>query len=422
MKNTIMKCLAAGLLLPVMIASALEISVGEGTVAAKPIAVVPFAGNSSSDKIDFIVSSDLRQSGVFDPIDPTRYQARPSRPEQIDYAPFQSLGAAYVVFGQQTGQGSLRFLIADSFQQKILGDYTIPMAGRTLRQTAHEVSDTILAKLTGTRGAFATRLVYVHETGTGSSRRYHLMLSDSDGANSIQLLNSRAPIMSPRFSPDGKTVAYVTFEGNHAQIVTHDIFSGRRALVSKAPGMNSSPAWSPDGRRIAMVLSKDGNPEVYFKDIVSGNLTRVTNNPSIDTEPVWSPNGQEIYFTSDRGGSPQLYNININNGRIARVTSTGKYSAGADISADGKRIALARNSGGSFIVGTIERHTGRFKGVSKGFVDETPRFSPNGKMLVFTSVENNRSVLKVVNVDGSGTNTLSTSGQIRDADWSTYIK
>lgn len=422
MKKRMMKLLVACLWLPMLTAQALEISVGEGTVAAKPIAIVPFAGNIGSDKIDFIVASDLRQSGVFAPINPNSYQERPVRPEQINYTPFQNLGAAYVVFGQQNGQDSLRFLIADSFQQQIIGDYSIPMAGRTLRQAAHEVSDTILAKLTGTRGAFATRLVYVHETGNGPSRRYRLMLSDSDGANPIQLLNSRAPIMSPRFSPDGKTVAYVTFEGNHAQIVTHDIQNGRRALVSKTPGINSSPAWSPDGQKIAMVLSKDGNPEIYFKQLAGGNLVRVTNNPRIDTEPVWSPDGQEIYFTSDRNGSPQLFNININSGRLARVTSTGKYSAGADISDDGKRIALARNQGGSFIIGTIDRSSGRFSGVSQGFVDETPRFSPNGKMLIFTSVENNRSVLKVVNVDGSGTNTLSTVGQIRDADWSTYIK
>lgn len=414
--------IACTLLCQVLLGNALEISVGEGSVAAKPIAVVPFAGNAHSDKVDFIVSTDLRQSGMFAPINPQAYQERPSKPTQINYGLFQGLGAAFVVFGQINEGQSIRFLIADSFQQKIIGDYTVPLGVRTLRQGAHEVSDIILQKLTGTRGAFATRLVYIHETGSGASRRYHLMLSDSDGVNPIQLLVSRAPIMSPRFSPDGKTVAYVTFEGLHAQIVSHDIFNGRRGLISKEQGMNASPAWSPDGKKIAMVLSKDGNPEVYFKDLSSGSLVRVTNNPGIDTEPVWSPDGKTIYFTSDRNGSPQLYRINLHSGKLSRVTSTGKYSAGADISDDGKRIALARNQGGNFVIGTIDRGSGRFHGVSQGFVDETPRFSPNGKMLIFTSVENNRSVLKVVNVDGSGINTLSTSGHIRDADWSTYIK
>ncbi len=419
MKTWFIACL---LLVQTTVTNALEISVGEGKVAAKPIAIVPFAGNSGGDSIDFIVSSDLKQSGVFSPINPNSYQARPTQASNIDYGAFQAINVPFVVFGQYNANDSIRFAIADSFQQQIIGEYTVNQGTKTLRQSAHEVSDIILKKLTGTRGAFASRLVYVHETGNDNARRYHLMLSDSDGANPIQLLASRAPIMSPRFSPNGKTVAYVTFEGQHAQIVSHDIRSGRRGLISKEPGMNASPAWSPDGSKIAMVLSKDGNAEVYYRDLQSGTLVRVTNNPGIDTEPVWSQDGKSIYFTSNRNGSPQLYSINVNSGRLARVTNTGSYSAGADISDDGKRIALARNAGGKFIVGTIDRSNGQFFGVSTGFVDETPRFSANGKMLVFTTVEGNRSVLKIVNVDGSGTNTLSAGGHIRDADWSTYLQ
>ncbi len=413
--------IALALLMQIGVATAIEISVGQGSVAEKPIAVVPFAGNSEAHRIDYIVSTDLRQSGVFSPISPDSYKARPSSAKQINYSAFKNAGAAYVVVGKKTGN-RIEFAIADSYQQTVIADYSVDLAGRSLRQAAHQVSDLILQKLTGTRGAFSSRLAYIHETGQGSSRRYRLMVSDSDGSKPIQLLNSKAPIMSPRFSPDGNTLAYVTFEGQRAQIVTHDIRSGRRALVSKAPGMNASPAWSPDGKKIAMVLSKDGNAEVYFKNLSSGRLVRVTNNPAIDTEPVWSPSGNEIYFTSSRSGAPQLYRININSGSVSRVTHSGSYSAGADISDDGNLIALARKQGERFIVGTIDRRTNRFRGVSQGVVDETPRFSPNGKMLIFTSVQGDRTVLKVVNVDGSGTNTLSAKGHVRDADWSTYLQ
>ncbi len=402
-------------------ANALEISVGQGSVAEKPIAVVPFAGNNGNDKIDFIVAADLRQSGVFAPISPKSYSARPTSTDAISYPVFQKLGAAYVVFGQRRGN-RIHFAIADSYQQQIIDEYDVAMTGRSIRQASHEISDLILQKLTGLRGAFSSRLAYIYETGSGKSRHYRLMLSDTDGANPKQLLSSVAPIMSPRFSPDGSKLAYVTFEGQHAQIVTHDIFTGRRALVSKQVGINASPAWSPDGSKIAMVLSKDGNAEIYFKSLASGQLIRVTHNEAIDTEPVWSPDGSEIYFTSDRSGSPQLYRINIHTKKVSTVTSTGSYSSGADISDDGKRIALARKQGGNFIIGTIDRQTGRFHGISKGFIDETPRFSPNGKMLVYTSVQGGRSVLKIVNIDGSGVNTLSASGNVRDADWSTYLK
>lgn len=401
---------------------AIDLSVGQGKIAAKPIAVVPFGGNSGQDKIDFIVSSDLKQSGVFAPISPDTYQGRPTDTAQINYPGFQSLGAAYVVVGQMQDAQTIRFAIADAFQQQVVGSYTIKIPPKTLRQSAHEVSDIILEKLTGVRGAFATRLVYIMESGQGESRRYQVMLSDSDGKQAITLLTSRAPVMSPRFSPDGRYVAYVTFEGGQSQIVTHDIVTGKRRLLSKEPGINSAPAWSPDGSKMAMVLSKDGNPEIYLKNLAGGQLVRVTNNPKIDTEPVWSADGNAIYFTSDRSGIPQLYQINLNSGAVSVVNGTGRYSAGADISPDGKQIALAHNTGSGFIIGTIDRSTGRFKGVSRGFADETPRFSPNGKMLIYTSVENNKSVLKIVNVDGSGINTLSTSGHLRDADWSNYLK
>lgn len=419
MKKIILSCL---FLLTSLATHALEISVGQGTVAAKPIAIVPFAGNTGADKIDFIVSSDLKKSGVFAPISPNAYVQRPTNSTPIDYAAFQSLNAAYVVTGQLLSPQTIQFAISDTYQQKNIGQYTLHIGGKTLRQAAHEISDNILAKLTGTRGAFATRLTYIYESGDGLARLYKLMISDSDGHAPIVLLSSRAPIMSPRFSPNGQEVAYVTFEGNRSQIVRQNIQTGKRSLVTKQPGINSAPAWSPNGQRIAMVLSKDGNPEIYFKDLRSGQLTRVTNHAGIDTEPAWSADGQSIYFTSNRNGSPQLYRISLNGGQVTRITNAGSYSAGAAISPDGQQIAISRSNRGQFIVGTVNTRSGQFRGVSRGFVDETPRFSPNGKMLIFTSVQNNKAVLKMVNVDGSGENVLSVSGQIRDPDWSTYLK
>ncbi len=411
-----------GLCLQISLVYGIDLSVGKGKVAAKPIAVVPFMGNSGGDKIDFIISSDLKQSGVFAPISPRAYADRPASTKQINYTNFQKLGAAYVVIGKVVSTDTLQFSLADTFQQKSLGSFNVSIANKTVRQAAHQISDIILQKLTGKRGAFASRLAYVYEAGQGYSRRYQIVISDSDGKNPITLLNSPAPVMTPRFSPNGLYLAYVTYEGNHAQIVTHNIKTGKRALVSKESGMNSSPAWSPDGSKIAMVLSRDGNPEIYYKNMLTGRLVRVTNNRSIDSEPVWSPNGQFLYFTSDRSGSPQLYRISLANGGVARMTKSGSYSAGADISRDGKKIAMARNVGGRFAIGTMNVGSSYFKNVSGGFSDETPRFSPNGEMLIFTSTQNGRDVLKIVNVDGSGTNTLSTSGKIRDPDWSNYIQ
>lgn len=403
-------------------AQAIEIAVGKGKVAAKPIAVVPFAGNSKKDAIDYIVSVDLKQSGVFAPISPNSYGERPTGGNNIAYPVFKQLGAAYVVAGSVFPSDHIQAVLADVFQGKVIAEFNVSLKNKTLRQGAHELSDRILEKLTGTRGAFASRLVYVQETGNNKSRRYQLMLSDTDGANPVQLLSSSAPIMTPRFSPNGRFVSYVTFEGKHAQIVTHDVYSGKRQLVVREPGINASPAWSPDGTKIAMVLSRDGNSEIYYKQLGSGKLVRVTNHPAIDTEPVWSSDGRSLYFTSDRdGGVPQLYRIDVASGKMTRIT-TGRYSAGAAVSPDGRRIALSRNQGAGFVIGTIDLQSGQFFGVSNGTVDETPRFSPNGKMLIFTSEKGGKSVLKIANVDGTASNTLSGNGFIRDADWSTYLK
>jgi len=415
--------LIALFLLQITVAEAIEISVGQGRVAAKPIAVVPFLGNTGADKIDYIVSFDLKQSGVFAPIAPSTYPNRPNTASDIDYKAFQRRGVAYVITGELIDNKLINFIISDTFRQQIVGSFRINIAPRTLRQAAHEVSDIILQKLTGTRGAFSTRLVYVYESGQGSARRYRLMVSDSDGRAAVAVLTSKVPVMSPRFSPDGKQIAYVTFEGDRAQIVSQDLLTGRRALISDEPGINAAPAWSPDGRQIALVLSKDGNAEIYIKEIATNRFIRVTNNPAIDTEPAWSSDGKSLYFTSDRSGVPQLYRIDLTNGRVARINNTGRYSAGVDVSPDGELLAFSRNRGRGFVIGIFNIKSRVFGPITKGSEDREPIFSPNGKMLIFTSVDHNRSVLKIVNVDGSGLiNTLSiANGQIRDADWSTYI-
>lgn len=401
-------------------AHALTLNAKKGKVVAQPIAIVPFLNNKSADKIDFIVSADLQQSGVFAPVDPNTYSQRPISPKSINFDDWTNKNIPYVVVGQLKG-AKIEFAIADTFRKKIIGTYSVTTDPNNRRLGAHKVADAILRQLTGVRGAFATRLTYIHESGSGKNRRYRLMVSDSDGKNAKTLLSSKKPIVSPRFSPNGRQIAYVTYEGRIPEIVTHDVFTGRRSPVSAAEGINSSPAWSSDGNKIAMVLSKDGNPEIYIKDLRSGSLTRVTNNPAIDTEPVWSPKGGSMYFTSDRAGSPQLYKINLSTGRVGKVSYSGSENAGADVSPDGKKLAIATNRNGRYRIGTLNVANGKFTAVSSGVLDETPRFSPNGQMLIYTTLQGGRQVLKIVNVDGTGENVLSSSSQIRDPDWSSYL-
>lgn len=406
-----------------MIANAqLVLKLDKPQIAAKPIAIVPFANNTQQDKIEFIVASDLKQSGVFSPISPQSYVQRPQDTAGIDYAEFDQLGTNYVVVGnlESTAQGQVvRFAIADSVMKQLIGSYAVAVKEGNLRHTAHQVSDIILQKITGIRGAFAGKLAYVHESGQGSNRQYSIMVSDSDGQNSRTVVSSKLPLMSPRFSSQGNKLAYVSFEGQRSQINVIDLASGQTQTISKEFGINSAPAWSADDSKIAMVLSKDGNSEIYYKNLTSGQLVRVTDNPGIDTEPTWSADSNSLYFTSDRSNVPMLYRINLQSGQLTKVGSSGQYSARADVSYDGKKLALTRSQNGQFVIGTIDLDSNQFLGVSTGFLDETPRFSPNAQMIIFTSVENGKQVLRIVNVDGSGENTLSSSGHIRDPDWST---
>ena len=176
----------------------------------------------------------------------------------------------------------------------------------------HRVSDAIYEKLTGIRGAFATRLLYVSVTRVPGGKDYsRLTLADSDGARPIVLLESREPLLAPTWSPDGKQIAYVSFETSRPAIFRQELATGRREQLTNFKGLNSAPAWSPDGNTMAMVLSKDGSPDIYLMDLASKRLTRITRHYAIDTEPAWMPDGKSLLFTSDRGGKPQIYRYDL---------------------------------------------------------------------------------------------------------------
>ncbi len=414
------KILALGLgLLLMSQANSLTLKANSGKVAAKPIVIIPFAGNKENIKIDFVIAKDLKQSGIFSPVSPQKFRDRPTALSNVNFDKFRSLGVTYLVIGSKrvvNSKNQIKFSVIDVYQEQEVANHTISQPQQQLKKISHQVSDLILKDLTGISGSFAKQLVYIHEVGQRSNRRYSIMLSDVYGGETVSLITSKSPLMSPRFSPNANKIAYVTFEGKQAQIVTQDIKTGKRILVSKQEGLNSSPAWSPDGKKIAMVLTVNGNPEIYIKNLITGGLVRVTNNKAIDAEPSFSTNGQEIYFTSNRSGKPQLYRISLTTGSVTRLTR-GSYSAGANVSKYSK-VALATRKGSQYVIAVIDLKTGKYKAITNGFLDETPRFSPNGQMIIFSTVQNDKQVLKIANVDGSNEMTLSSNGHIRDADWS----
>jgi TolB protein len=316
----------------------------------------------------------------------------------------------------------VKFQLFDAIRGRPLIGYSIPAARQSLRKVAHKVSDLIYEKLTGQRGAFSSRIVYVSvQIAAKGKNRYVLQVADSDGYNPQTIYSSSRPLMSPVWSPDGQRIAYVSFEGGKPEVFVQNLQSGTREKVSGRAGINSAPAWSPDGRRIALTLSVDGSPDVYIMNVINGSLKRLTRNSAIDTEPVWMPDGRSLIFTSDRSGKPQLYEVPVTGGRAVRLTFEGKYNAAADVSPDGGKVAMVHSSGGGYRIAVMDLSSGLVRVLTDGNLDESPSFAPNGGMIIYATEKGGRGVLAAVSVDGQFHQQLSLqSGDVREPVWEPF--
>ena len=293
----------------------------------------------------------------------------------------------------------------------------------SLRALSHRIADIIFEKLTGVRGAFSTRVAYVSAEGTPPKQQYTLFVADADGENQQRIANSSEPIMSPAWSPDGQSLAYVSFESRASAIYVQTLRSGERSRVSARAGINGAPAWSPDGSTLALTLSrKDGDVDIYTLTLSSQTLTRMTFDPGIDTEPAWSADGRRLYFMSDRAGGPQIYEIEVSQpNRATRVTFEGTYNARPRLSPDGKQLAVVHLDRGNFRIATVDLQSRAVRVLSNGRQDESPSFAPNGAMLIYATQDRGRGVLATVAVDGTFQQTLAaTKGDVREPVWSPF--
>ena len=410
----------------------LQIEIISGNPSALPIAIVPFQWQDAMPppitSVDEIISGDLYRSGLFDPIAASDMVERPVDEESIRFGTWRLLKVDYVVIGHVRtpidGQGhELVYQLFDVHtQEKLLSQVTSVGPG-DLRFGAHRVADAIYEALTGVPGAFATRIAYITATGLGANMRYELVVSDADGFGPQSVVGSPEPLLSPAWSPDGKKLAYVSFEKGNSAIYMQDVSTGSRELISGGKGINGAPSFSPDGRKMAMTLSRSGNPEIYVRDRTTGRLTQLTQHWAIDTEAVWSPDGKYIYFTSDRGGKPQIYRIKPTGGTPERVTLEGSYNARASIAPDGRRIAVAHGKGNEYRIAVWDLETERFTILTPGVLDESPSFAPNGSMVLYATREGTRGVLSAVSADGSVRQRLILSeGDVREPAWSPVIR
>lgn len=406
----------------------LTVEITQGVDQPTPVAVVPFALSGVQalpEDVAQVVSDDLYRSGMFKIMPRENMLSFPSDRNSLFFRDWRISGSDFIVIGrikESEGQLTVAFELYDILkEQRILGE-EIKASRTNLRAVGHYISDKVFEALTGVRGAFSTRIVYVTAKQLAASKyRYRLMLADSDGHNPRTILESKEPILSPAWSRDGTKLAYVSFESGRPAVYIQYLATGKREKVQSFRGLNGAPAWSPDGKQLALVLSKDGNPEVYVLDLQQRRLTRITHHFGIDTEPSWSPDGQSLIFTSDRGGQPQIYSIYLPTRDVTRLTFEGQYNARGRLTQDGRFLAMVHQSNGSFHIAVQDLRTGRVDLLTETFMDESPTIAPNGSIILYATQEGVRGVLSAVSLDGRVKFRLpSSDGDVREPAWSPF--
>jgi TolB protein len=393
-----------------------------------PIAIVPFAGEGALVQgnpaaISGIVRSDLERSGLFRVLEVPPLSPPPTEASSVNYAEWRTRLADALVLGsvaaRPDGRYEVRFKLFDTVKAQDLSGVAYTLSREQARTTAHRIADFIYEKLTGEKGVFSTRIAYVVKRGP----RFELQIADADGAGEETALASFEPIISPAWSPDGRRLAYVSFEAKKPVVYVHSLQDGKRQVAANFKGSNSAPAWSPDGARLAVSLSRDGGSQIYLVNPDGGNVRRISESGGIDTEPVFSPDGQSLYFTSDRGGSPQVYRMPAGGGAAQRVTFEGTYNVSPRISPDGKVLAYIARNGGKFQVATLDLATRQTQILTDSDKDESPSFAPNGRMILLATVNAGRGVLSAVSADGRIKQRLTISaGDVREPAWGPFVR
>lgn len=371
----------------------LQLDITRGNIQALPIAIPSFVGSTGqvdqlSQNVTQVIINDLERSALFRAIDPATYIDQNANPDAMPrFADWRVLSAQALAVGRivQEADGRIRaeFRLWDVFGGKQIAGQRFFTQPDNWRRVAHIIADAIYERLTGEKGYFDTRVVFVDETGPKDNRTKRLAIMDQDGA-SVQYLTSGGDlVLTPRFSPSRQEITYMSYATGKPQVFLLNIDTGQREVVGNFPGMTFAPRFSPDGQRVVMSLQQDGNANIYTMDLRSKRTTRLTNSASIDTSPSFSPDGSRIVFESDRGGSQQLYVMGGNGGEATRISfGEGSYSTPV-WSPRGDLIAFTKRSQGQFLIGVMSTDGSGERTLTSGFHNEGPTWAPNGRVLMF---------------------------------------
>jgi TolB protein len=372
-----------------------------------PIAVTTFSGDPGGAQVTSIITNNFHRSVFLSPIDPSTFPAQigdPSQPPQMDA--WRTVNAQFVVTGRagRTGDGrsQTEFRLWDvNTGQQVAGQQYVTDPNNA-RRVAHIISDAIFSRITGEKGFFDTRVVFVDETGPAQRRRKRLAIMDQDGANVRYLTRGEDLVVTPRFSPTSQDVTYMSFGNSDPKVLLLNIESGQREVVGNFPGMTFAPRFSPDGQKIVMSLSQGAASNLYAMDLRSRATMRLTDTSAIDTSPSYSPDGSQIVFESDRGGTQQIYVMGAGGGGAKRISfGNGRYSTPV-WSPKGDYIAFTRQDPGGFAIGVMKPDGSGERILTEGFHNEGPTWAPNGLYLMFFRDPGGNSGAKIFMTDVFG--------------------
>jgi TolB protein len=433
MISTFSRRSATGLLFGATLAPALPLRAQERYLDVRPggqfrpimIAVTTFGGDPDAGRaLSEIITHNFSRSVFLQPIDPKSFVDRtvnPDQPPQMDS--WRVLNAQFVVTGrsQRTGDGRLKseFRLWDvTSGQQVAGQQYVTDPNNS-RRVAHIVSDAIFTRITGEKGFFDTRVVFIDETGPKERRRKRLAIMDQDGQNVRYLTRGEELVVTPRFSPSSQDVTYMSFAQGDPRVLLLNIETGQREVVGNFPGMTFAPRFSPDGQRIVMSLSQGTSSNLYAMDLRSRTTTRLTDTSAIDTSPSYSPDGARIVFESDRGGSQQIYVMGGSGGGAQRISfGEGRYSTPV-WSPKGDYIAFTKQGKGSFAIGVMKPDGSGERILTEGYHNEGPTWAPNGLYLMFFRDPGGQSGAKIYMMDvfGRGEFPVPTPSFASDPAW-----
>ncbi len=408
-----------------------QIDVNKGNIEPLPIAVTDFLSDGGlGAEISSIVAADLKRSGLFAPIDKGAFIEKISDTNAAPrFEDWKVINAQALVTGRigQESDGRLRaeFRLWDTFAgEQLIGEQYFANKANT-RRIAHIIADAIYERLTGEKGYFDTRVVFVDESGPKNNRKKRLAIMDQDGANVRYLSDGRAISITPRFSPTRQEITYMSYESGQPQVYLLQIETGQRELVGNFPGMTFAPRFSPDGQKVVMsLLRDDGNSNIFAMDLRSRTTTRLTNSNAIDTSPSYSPDGSQVVFTSDRGGQPQIYVMGADGSGQTRVSFGGGSYSTPVWSPRGDLIAFTKQTAGEFQIGVMKTDGSGERILSSGFQQEGPTWAPNGRVLMFFRDAPGSGGPKLYSIDLTGRNeqAIPTSDFASDPAWSPLLE